>query len=475
MNEPLERQLRAAFAERLVTISPTQGVRLRALDYRPRQRVLLTRPVLGASGAAVLAALALVLFLVSSSPSTAFAGWTTSPAVVPAQTLTRTLSACKTERAARVLASEQRGPFTAIVFMRSASPELCITQSSRVLVRQSTVYPPRLLVKPAADKVNEPFITHTVVGSAHARLSTLYRREDKLFARARSHGKISIAVANKIASSPADQKLKRAETKLILGPGAITALSGSVGRDVTALTFVLKDGTRVRATVGNGWYLAWWPGSSRVGAKMPIAARLTIKHGATRTAVPAALLAADYKPCLVEEPCRDIAVHVQAVRGVATSLTNHFGLFRTPPRTSRRELAADLRATGLFSGGPAAGVLGNFGVDQRQAVEVSNGPRGVLLVIPGTEGLCVLIVGGGGGCTNIVAVLQHGEIELFGSGPSTLAFGVVPDGNKYVTINLPGRHTVRVRVHDNTFISKPYATIRSVTLRNAYGRKVTHS
>lgn len=40
----------------------------------------------------------------------------------------------------------------------------------------------------------------------------------------------------------------------------VTVVQGDVGADVTGLTFVLGDGRRVAATVGDGHYVAWWPG-----------------------------------------------------------------------------------------------------------------------------------------------------------------------------------------------------------------------
>ncbi len=43
-----------------------------------------------------------------------------------------------------------------------------------------------------------------------------------------------------------------------------TIAEGSTGSEVSAATVVLSDGTRVAATIGNGLFLAWWPGRSTV-------------------------------------------------------------------------------------------------------------------------------------------------------------------------------------------------------------------
>jgi hypothetical protein len=47
-------------------------------------------------------------------------------------------------------------------------------------------------------------------------------------------------------------------------PGeAIGSTSGQVGPDVARVAVTLDDGTWVQASVGGGWYLAWWPGKVR--------------------------------------------------------------------------------------------------------------------------------------------------------------------------------------------------------------------
>jgi hypothetical protein len=38
-------------------------------------------------------------------------------------------------------------------------------------------------------------------------------------------------------------------------------VDGRVGAGVSAVTIERSDGSSVQATVTNGWYLAWWPGS----------------------------------------------------------------------------------------------------------------------------------------------------------------------------------------------------------------------
>lgn len=44
---------------------------------------------------------------------------------------------------------------------------------------------------------------------------------------------------------------------------AASFVDGQTGEGVTAATLVLEDGTRVKATIANGWFAAWWPGERR--------------------------------------------------------------------------------------------------------------------------------------------------------------------------------------------------------------------
>jgi hypothetical protein len=44
---------------------------------------------------------------------------------------------------------------------------------------------------------------------------------------------------------------------------ALTMVDGPVGAGVTGVTITRSDGSSVQATVKNGWYLAWWPGTER--------------------------------------------------------------------------------------------------------------------------------------------------------------------------------------------------------------------
>src|SRR6185312_12488460 len=69
----------------------------------------------------------------------------------------------------------------------------------------------------------------------------------------------------------ADEGIQRIDSAAIVGTSAdpsstLSFNDGRVGAAVTGVTLVLKDGTHVAATVANGWFAAWWPGSQEAQA-----------------------------------------------------------------------------------------------------------------------------------------------------------------------------------------------------------------
>ena len=51
---------------------------------------------------------------------------------------------------------------------------------------------------------------------------------------------------------------------------------GRTGAGISGVTLTLDDGTNVQATVGNGWFIAWWPSSHLLKS-----AQLTTPNGVT--------------------------------------------------------------------------------------------------------------------------------------------------------------------------------------------------
>jgi hypothetical protein len=58
--------------------------------------------------------------------------------------------------------------------------------------------------------------------------------------------------------------------------GPYTVIEGSVAPDVSAVSLEVADGTDVQATIGGGWFLAWWPSNDAATA-----AQVTTPSGVT--------------------------------------------------------------------------------------------------------------------------------------------------------------------------------------------------
>ncbi|MGZ4179434.1 MAG: hypothetical protein ACXVUL_01935 [Solirubrobacteraceae bacterium] len=206
MSDLLERDLREAFADRAARITPEASARLRAVDYRPRSRRLASRRVLSAVGALGLsgaAATAGAVILLGSSAAPAFAGWTASPtAPLPGQ-LAAAQQGCSAGSGTPVL-TDTRGPYTASIY---ADGSTCL-QGNGIEISDG--------------------------GGGNATAST-------------PAGTIQL---NGAGESDSDGH-------------ALTMVDGPVGAGVTGVTITQSDGSSIQATVKNGWYLAWWPGTQR--------------------------------------------------------------------------------------------------------------------------------------------------------------------------------------------------------------------
>lgn len=206
MSDLLEDHLRETLADRAARITPEASARLRAVEYHPRSPWLASRRrlsavgALGLSGAAAAAAAAILL---GSSAAPAFAGWTASPtAALPGQ-LAAAQQRCGTGSGTPVL-TDTRGPYTASIY---ADGSTCVDGNG---------------------------IEISSAGGGGAKSSV-------------PAGTVQL---NGVGQSDSDGH-------------ALTMVDGPIGADVTGVTITRSDGSSVKATVKNGWYLAWWPGTER--------------------------------------------------------------------------------------------------------------------------------------------------------------------------------------------------------------------
>jgi hypothetical protein len=258
MTETLESQLRDALAARAQEIPSASGDRLRAHDYRPRTRDL--RPPVAAGALLTAGAAATAVLAVGLGPRApaAFAGWTATPKAAAAAPsgaavtdCTQRLAAIPTSNAARNVAkasghpmglpsvdtltpvlSDVRGPFTFVVFASADTNASCITG-------------------PGFTSVSE----------------------------ARSAGPVPSVPANGISVTWVAHAARAGQ--------AYSFLEGHTGTGVTGVTLNLGDGSTVQTTTDNGWFVAWWPGSTNATS-----ATVTTAQGTSTAPLPAAAVPA---------------------------------------------------------------------------------------------------------------------------------------------------------------------------------------
>lgn len=203
MSDLIEHDLREVFADRAARMTPGASARLRGFDYHPRFRRLPSRPVLGGLGLSGAAAIAGVAVLLGSSAAPAFAGWRASPTAPPPGQVATAEQHCGTGEGAPVL-TDTRGPYTASIYAEGST---CV-EGNGITISSSTS------------------------GGGQSTVPA---------------GTIEL---NGTGESDSDGN-------------ALTMVDGAIGAGVTSVTITRSDGSSVQATVQNGWYLAWWPGSER--------------------------------------------------------------------------------------------------------------------------------------------------------------------------------------------------------------------
>ena len=224
MTDLLEHDLREALADRAARITPDASARLRAVDYHPRSHRLGSRRAVSALGAVGLigaAAATGAVILLGSSATPAFAGWTASPtAPLPGQ-LAAAHQHCSAGAGTPVL-TDTRGPYTASIY---ADGSTCVDG-------------------------NGIEISSTGGGGGTSNTPA---------------GTIELGGAGQSDSDG----------------HALTMVDGAVGAGVTGVTIRRSDGSSVQATVKNGWYLAWWPGTERA-----VTAQVASASGASTQSFP---------------------------------------------------------------------------------------------------------------------------------------------------------------------------------------------
>lgn len=252
MSRQLESELREVFALKASAIPTQAGERLHGIDYRPRTGRTLPRVTVAslAGVAATSGVVASVVILGSSQP--AFAGWSPSPTPASAVQTASAESACQAQLSAAParpdpasagashpsvtpIATDVRGPFTLVIYESGATDESCLSGPTITMVSRNS----------------------EDAGHASGSMSVSGR------GRGRGHGTLGVGSGVSIGTGPQGSGSITHLTVAHLNSasqGPFTLVEGQVATGVTAVTLLRTDGGHVRASTGNGWLLAWWPG-----------------------------------------------------------------------------------------------------------------------------------------------------------------------------------------------------------------------
>jgi hypothetical protein len=263
MKTALEEELSDALARRAASLPQGATDRLRTVDYHPRRhRHVLGVPVAVGAGAAAASAATVgtVLAVALGGAAPAYAGWSATPTLSSAPTTTApdcvsTLVSAGAGPAGtgsatgtwQTLLSDVRGPFTVTLLQNGTSYATCFMGPSFTEVNRITS--PSGTGGAQSGELSVSSQTANTGGSGGSKASS-----------PPPGGVGSLVSLEGTSSGDLNQVLQNHLTTSADGP--YTFIDGRVANGVTGTTLVLKDGQNIVATVADGWFVAWWPGSS---------------------------------------------------------------------------------------------------------------------------------------------------------------------------------------------------------------------
>jgi hypothetical protein len=269
MREGLEDELHAAFVARAQEIPTQAQERLRRIDYRPRSWAPRAGVALGASaGLAVTAGAVVALVALGTGAAPAFAGWSAAPTAPASGETAGALAQCTAQLAHssstgsaipsggwQPVLTDTRGPFTAMVLSSGGASATCFDGPSFTVV--------------AANAQDGGASQHTLrVGSAAGT----------------GQSSVSVFGLGAAGSGPITQASQAHLTTA--GGQPYTFVQGQIDDDVSAVTLVLADGSDVQATVADGSFVAWWPGTTDTASAQVTTASGTSTQQLSFAAVP---------------------------------------------------------------------------------------------------------------------------------------------------------------------------------------------
>jgi hypothetical protein len=252
MSKGIEAELRAALAERAHDVPAHVEERLRGIDYRPRSRALDPRMAL-ATGAGLAATGGAVVAIVGlgAGTSPAFAGWTATPTPPAAEQTASARERCTSQLAGargapssipvtgwQPVLTDTRGPFTAMILRSAGARATCFNGPSFTTIAANNTQ--------SGGGASE----HVVGGSSSgggAAAGAAQSSTSVMGLGGNRAGPIGPATQLHLATSSGQP---------------YTFVQGQVVPGVTGVTLVRSDHSNVQATVADGSFVAWWPGSA---------------------------------------------------------------------------------------------------------------------------------------------------------------------------------------------------------------------
>jgi hypothetical protein len=242
MDTQVEHELRRVLAARAAELPSDASSRLLAASYRPRPGI--QRPALAVGGAAVVTGAVVAVSLVPLGTDTprAFAGWSAKPTAPSGDQVRRAQQGCVSLLPAS--AGMKHGQETASGPHRPwAIPSMTAGSWHTVVI--DTRGPYTMILFAAAHGSAE---LSCFSGPHPISLGGSFGTRPP---RPVPAGHISLVSAGGTTTPPEE------------GSEHFSQLVGRTGPSVTGVTLRLRNGTHVTASLANGWFLAWWPGTQR--------------------------------------------------------------------------------------------------------------------------------------------------------------------------------------------------------------------
>jgi hypothetical protein len=249
MTDQLEADLRDAFSARAAGLPEESAMRLRTVTFHPRTRRLSPKWMVGSLSGVAAATGAIVSVVVLGAAQPAFAGWTATPLsdATPSPTaasscqggLNRANVPGQSTGPWNLVDTDVRGPYSFVVYQDGQAIATCFTGPSFTVVSAAT---------DGTATGNGQATVSVTGGSGGGSAAVSAGRSVMVVVPSSGPGAVERAIVSHLDLQTADG-------------GAYTMVEGQSASALTGVTLVRSDGTSVQATVGNGWFVAWWPGN----------------------------------------------------------------------------------------------------------------------------------------------------------------------------------------------------------------------